>query len=86
MKNPSSLWPDVSALVVAVLILVCFTRGVWQLWLLLTVFALWGVWEVFRRLLPFLQEYLGSRKAHRKNRKVRHAPVEDADLLCYRRR
>ena len=42
MKNKPSLWNSVSVLVVAVLIVTAFIRGMAQIWLYAAVFAAWA--------------------------------------------
>lgn len=44
MKNKPNLWNSVSVLVVAVLIVTAFIRGMAQIWLYAAVFAAWAVW------------------------------------------
>ena len=46
MKNKPSLWNSVSVLVVAVLIVTVFIRGMAQIWLYAAVFAAWAVWGI----------------------------------------
>lgn len=62
-KAKTSLWPDVSILIVACLAITAFFRGDWQFWLLLAAFAVWSTYAVFRHLLPFLQEQRARKEA-----------------------
>lgn len=63
MKQKKNLWSDVSILVVAVLAISAFLRGAWQFWMLITAFAVWSAWAVYRHLIPFLKELKYSREA-----------------------
>ena len=47
MKNKPNLWNSVSVLVVAVLIVTAFIRGMAQIWLYAAVFAAWAVWVTY---------------------------------------
>lgn len=59
MKNKPSLWNSVSVLVVAVLIVTAFIRGMAQIWLYAAVFAAWAVW-VRLRLFPSSSYRVGT--------------------------
>ncbi len=61
-KAKQGLWPDVSVLIVAVLVISAFFRGGWQLGLLIAAFSIWAVQAVFRHLLPFLRRKQAQRE------------------------
>ena len=60
MKNKPSLWNSVSALVVAVLIVTAFIRGMAQIWLYAAVFALSLIHISFTAWRGFLTEAISS--------------------------
>ena len=62
-KSKPYLWSDVSILIVAVLAITAFIRGTWQFWLLVTAFAVWSAYAVFRHLLPFIREQQDRKEA-----------------------
>lgn len=63
MKHKKNLWSDVSILIVAVLAITAFLRGTWQFWMLVTAFAVWSAWAIYRHLIPFLKELKHSKEA-----------------------
>lgn len=65
MKNKSTLWNGVSMLVVAVLIITAFARGILQIWLYAAAFAVWTVWTIVKFLVPWLQAKGCQREARR---------------------
>lgn len=65
MKNKSTLWNGVSMLVVAVLIITAFARGILQIWLYAAAFAVWTVWAIVKFLVPWLQAKGCQREARR---------------------
>lgn len=84
-KKKPNLWPDVSILVVAVLTITAFFRGNWQLGLLIAAFAVWGVYAVFRHLLPFIREQLYRKEArdlrrHYEERRIKQQVLSDVDV------
>ena len=84
-KKKPNLWPDVSILVVAVLTITAFFRGKWQLGLLIAAFAVWGVYAVFRHLLPFIREQLYRKEArdlrrHYEERRIKQQVLSDVDV------
>ena len=56
MKSDKALWGSISILVGAVIAILALIRGVWQAWLLIGVFTLWGLWVVAVLLRPYMQQ------------------------------
>ena len=56
MKSDKALWGSISILVGAVIAILAPIRGVWQTWLLIGVFTLWGLWVVAVLLRPYMQQ------------------------------
>ena len=56
MKSDKALWGSISILVGAVIAILALIRGVWQTWLLIGVFTLWGLWVVAVLLRPYMQQ------------------------------
>ena len=54
-KPKSPLWGSISLLIVAVIAVMAFVRGKWELPLLVSIFALWALWAVWRILLPAMR-------------------------------
>ena len=52
MKSDKALWGSISILVGAVIAILALIRGVWQTWLLIGVFTLWGLWVIAVLLRP----------------------------------
>lgn len=46
---------SITILIGAVIAIMALVRGPWQVWLLLGVFTLWGLWVVLILLLPYMQ-------------------------------
>lgn len=70
MNKKANLWTGVSVLVTAVLAVMAFVRGDWQLWLLIGIFSAWAVWAAVYFLIPYLklQKYCYViRKRRKKN-------------------
>ncbi len=65
MKNKPTLWNGVSLLVVAVLIITAFARGMAQIWLYAAAFAVWTVWAAVKFFMPWLQANARRREARR---------------------
>lgn len=72
MKQYKSLWGSISILLGAVIAILALIRGSWQVWLLLGVFSLWGLWVVSILLLPYLQQ-AKRRKLRQKQKRQRLA-------------
>lgn len=53
MKQKSTIWGSIGLLSGVVIAILALVRGVWLLPLLLSVFAVWGLWLLFAQLLPF---------------------------------
>ena len=47
---------SITILIGAVIAIMALVRGPWQIWLLLGVFTLWGLWVVLILLLPYMQQ------------------------------
>ena len=47
---------SITILIGAVIAIMALVRGSWQVWLLLGVFTLWGLWVVLILLLPYMQQ------------------------------
>ena len=77
MKNKPSLWNSVSVLVVAVLIVTVFIRGMAQIWLYAAVFAAWAVWVSVRFLIPYLQAKHHQMEARRIRKKYEAAQAKE---------
>ena len=57
MNRPKTmLGSSVSILIVAVIAIVAFVRGKWELPLLIAAFVLWGIWLVWKLLVPAWRE------------------------------
>lgn len=56
MKSEKALWTSVSILIGAVIAVLAFVRGDAQLWLLLGVFALWGIWVIGFLCMPLIKQ------------------------------
>ena len=62
MKSEKSLWSSVSILIGAVIAVLAFVRGDATIWLLLGIFALWGIWVVGFLLMPMIQKAKKTQK------------------------
>ena len=56
MNHDKGLWGSVSILIGAVIGMLALARGSLQVWLLLGVFTLWGLWVVAFLLLPYMRQ------------------------------
>ena len=56
MKHKKNLWNAAAVLIVAVLVIMAFTRGNLQFWLYVAAFTAWGIWASVKHLIPFLKE------------------------------
>ena len=45
---------SITILIGAVIAIMALVRGPWQVWLLLGIFTLWGLWVVLILLLPYI--------------------------------
>ena len=69
MKSDKALWGSISILVGAVIAILALIRGVWQTWLLIGVFTLWGLWVVAVLLRPYMQQAKRRRMREQKKKK-----------------
>lgn len=65
MKQKNPMWASVSALVVAVLAIIAFVRGDWEIPLLIGAFAIWGLWVFMTLGIPALRIRGAKRKQQR---------------------
>lgn len=82
MKHSNSpLWGSVSILIGVVIAILALVRGKWLLPLLITVFAAWGLWLVFRVVLPVQRE---NRALHRQEKRAQREQEEwnEAGVTC----
>jgi len=56
MKSDKSLWGSISILIGVVIGILALVKGSLQVWLLLGVFTLWGLWIVAFLLMPYMQQ------------------------------
>ncbi|RFZ77609.1 hypothetical protein DS742_17490 [Lacrimispora amygdalina] len=68
MNSDKALWGSISILIGTVIGILALVRGPLQIWLLLGIFALWGLWVVAFLLLPYMREA--------KRRKVRQQQIK----------
>ena len=62
MKKKSPLWDGLPHLIVAVIAVLAFVRGNWQLILLAGVFAVWGLWALKTMGIPVLRHKTGRKQ------------------------
>ena len=80
MKHTNSLlWGSVSILIGIVISILALVRGVWQVPLLITAFAVWGLYLIFILLIPLLRSNRELRRRERRAERGRQA-LEDANL------
>lgn len=93
MNKKTSLWSDVSVLIVAVLAVMAFIRGNAQIWLLAGVFAAFAVWVSVKYLIPYLKmqksryevKKLRKNSKEQKQRSIESPDVSDpVDLVLLR--
>lgn len=72
MNSDKALWGSISILVGVVIGILALARGSLQVWLLLGVFVLWGIWVVAFLLLPYMQQ-AKRRRARRQQEEKRQA-------------
>lgn len=92
MNSEKALWSSITILIGAVIAVMALVRGNAQVWLLLGVFTLWGLWVVRILLLPYIKR--AKRNMQRKElmkqlQKEGRAPVlnqrsEPAELVMLR--
>lgn len=56
MKSDKSLWGSISIVIGVVIGILALAKGSLQVWLLLGVFTLWGLWIVAFLLMPYMQQ------------------------------
>ena len=73
MKSEKNLWTSISLLVGVVILILSLSRGVWQVWLLLGTFTLWGGWVIMFLLMPCINRA----KRARLRRAQRQQSIQD---------
>lgn len=73
MNQYKALWGSISVLIGAVIGILALARGGLQVWLLLGIFTLWGLWVVAFLLLPYMQQA----KRRRIRRQQEHTRLEE---------
>ena len=69
MNNDKGLLSgSITILIGAVIAIMALVRGPWQVWLLLGVFTLWGLWVVLILLLPYMQQAKRRRQREQRTR------------------
>ncbi len=61
----TKIWGSLSLLIGAVIAVLALARGAWQLWLLLALFTVWGLWLALTVLLPYAAARRRQREAYR---------------------
>ena len=61
---------SITILIGAVIAIMALVRGPWQVWLLLGVFTLWGLWVVLILLLPYMQQAKRHRQRQQRTRQL----------------
>ena len=61
---------SITILIGAVIAIMALVRGPWQVWLLLGVFTLWGLWVVLILLLPYMQQAKRRRQRQQRTRQL----------------
>lgn len=69
MKNDKILWNSVGLLIGIVIAILALTRDGFQTELLLTAFALWGIWMTAYLLFPYIPHYRCGRFRRRQTKK-----------------
>lgn len=81
MKQKSSLWGSISILIGVVIAILALVRGRWLAPLLITVFALWGLWVILAQLVPLWRaesvRRQDEKKAQRDQEELTAANVPD---------
>ena len=71
MNNDKGLLSgSITILIGAVIAIMALVRGPWQVWLLLGVFTLWGLWVVLILLLPYMQQAKRHRQRQQRTRQL----------------
>ena len=71
MNNDKGLLSgSITILIGAVIAIMALVRGPWQVWLLLGVFTLWGLWVVLILLLPYMQQAKRHRQRQQRTRRL----------------
>ena len=70
MKHKKNLWNTVAVLIVAVLVIMAFTRGNLQFWLYVAAFTAWGIWASIKHLIPYLKECYYRNEAKREAKRM----------------
>ena len=91
MKQRSSLWGSISVLIGVVIAILALVRGPWLMPLLITVFALWGLWVILTQLVPLRRAEAARRWDEKETQRVQEeltaANVPDTGvaqtLLCH---
>ena len=78
-KTSTLLWGSISILIGAVIAVLALVRGKWQLPLLISCFALWGLWLIFALLLPAWRSIQSLRRREKRAERERQA-MADANL------
>lgn len=78
-KTSALLWSSISLLIGAVIAVLAFARGLWQLPLLILCFAVWGSWLIFGLLLPAWRSVRDLRRREKRAERERQA-MADANL------
>ena len=61
---------SITILIGAVIAIMALVRGPWQVWLLLGIFTLWGLWVVLILLLPYMQQAKRHRQRQQRTRQL----------------
>ena len=70
MKQKSSLWGSISILIGVVIAILALVRGPWLTPLLITVFALWGLWVILTQLVPLWRSENARRQDEKETQRV----------------
>ena len=73
-QKKNVLWSSVSLLIGVVIAILALVRGPWQLALLVTVFALWGLWVIVTQLMPAWRVNRAYRRKARREREAAKQP------------
>ena len=77
MKKKQSLSTGISALIVAVLIVIAFFRGDIQVWLLSSVLVVWGLWATITYLLPRIRKTQKEKRRMERRNKHEQASISE---------
>ncbi len=70
MKQRSSLWGSISILIGVVIAILALAREPWLTPLLITVFALWGLWVILTQLVPLWRAEAARRRDEKETQRV----------------